>query len=116
MFAMPDSNPMKSAGHSHSPSLPMDPSPAQPVWGRRNSYLLAYGFFALGAVYSWCMAGEAFALAEVACLLAIAWFPAVIVEVFRRVPIENPAVAAALLSGMAGYDGVLRLLRYWGGC
>ena len=78
---------------------------------------MAYGFFVFGAVYSWCMAGEAFVLSEGACLLAIAWFPGVIVEVFRRVPIENPAVAAALLSGMAGYDGVLRLLRHWaGGC
>jgi hypothetical protein len=108
---------MKSADHTHSAPLPMDLSPAQAVWGRRDSHLLAYGFFALGAAYSWVMAGEAFSMAEGACLLAIAWFPAVIVEVFRRTSIGNPAVAAALLSGMAGYDGVLRLLRHWaGGC
>jgi hypothetical protein len=108
---------MKTTDRAQSLSLPIDPSPAQAVWGRRNSHLLAYGFFVLGAGYSWCMAAEAIALSQAACLLAIAWFPAVIVEVFRRVSIENPAVAAALLSGMAGYDGVLRLLRHWaGGC
>jgi hypothetical protein len=108
---------MKAADHTHSLPLPLDPGPLQAVWGRRKSHLLAYGFFALGAAYSWAMSGEAFALAEGMCLLAIAWFPAVIVEVFRRAPIGNPAVAAALLSGMAGYDGVLRLLRHWaGGC
>jgi hypothetical protein len=116
MFGMRNSKTMKSTDPAQSLSLPADMIPAQAAWGRGKSLLLAYGFFAAGATYSWCMAWNAFTLPEGACLLAIAWFPAVIVEVFRRIPIVNPAVAAALLSGMAGYDGVLRLLRPWSGC
>jgi hypothetical protein len=117
MFGVCIPNAMKTTDRAQSLSLAIDPSPVHAVWGRRNSHLLAYGFFVLGVGYSWCMAGEAISLSQAACLLAIAWFPAVIVEMFRRVSIENPAVAAALLSAIAGYDGILRLFGHWaGGC
>ena len=52
------------------------------------------------------------------CSVAILWFPFALVEVVRRFKVERLMFAAALLSTMAGYDGVVRLLtqRIGGGC
>jgi hypothetical protein len=104
---------MKTVDHAHADALPLDLGVCHPQWSRRASHALAYGFFCVGVTLAWCKSGEPFALADAVLLLAIAWFPALITELFRRLSIPNPAVAAALLSGIAGYDGILRLLRPW---
>lgn len=52
------------------------------------------------------------------CSVAIVWFPIALVEVMRRFKVERLIFAAAMLSTIAGYDGVVRLLtqRMGGGC
>jgi hypothetical protein len=113
-----DFHPMKTADHTHAAALPMNPGVCHLQWSRRSSHALAYGFFCAGVTLAWCKSGEPFTPAEAALLFAIAWFPALITELFRRLSIPNPAVAAALVSGIAGYDGILRLLHpvWYSGC
>ena len=44
------------------------------------------------------------------CFAAIAWFPSVILEFFRRTKIDGALFSASLLSGIAGFDGFIRLV------
>lgn len=98
--------------------FPVDSDAPAFLANRPSAHLLAYGFFVVGTILAWCKLAEPFAIGDASRILAIAWFPALLVEVFRRFPVPNPAVAGAILSGIAGYDGVLRLFRsvYYGGC
>ena len=109
---------MKTIDHTQAAAMPMNLSVSHPQWSRGRSLALSYGFFFLGVIFAWCKSGKYFVPAELALLFAIAWFPFLVTELFRRrFSLPNPAVAAALLSGIAGYDGVLRLLRPWhSGC
>jgi hypothetical protein len=109
---------MKAPDHTHSPALPMEIHAPGDSSQRLNAHLMAFTFFCIGAVAAWCKAWESPSMQEVGCLLAIIWFPSVLVESFRRFEIENYGWAAAFLSGIAGYDGVCRLLHpgYGMGC
>lgn len=103
----------KQKSHDRAKAISMDLNVPDAVMDRPAAHSLAFGVFLVGAVLAWCKVAEPFAIGEALRILAIAWFPPVIVELFRRLPVPNPAVAAALLSGIAGYDGVLRLLLPW---
>jgi hypothetical protein len=85
---------------------------------RQKAHLLAYAFFLIAAVIS-CLRGVGSAFVPEFFLIAvIAWFPAMVVESFRRLGIEGYGFASAMLCGIAGYDGVFRLFHpgYVGGC
>lgn len=85
---------------------------AKGQWNDRSkAHLLAGLFFILGVTAGWLRTGEAFGLSEAACLVAIAWFPPVLVETLRRFRIERYGLAGALLSGIAGWDGIIRLFH-----
>lgn len=96
----------------------MDSGVFDPAVGRLSAHSMSAGFFVAGAILAWCKLSGPHSMGDAIPILAIAWFPPVIAEVFRRLPVSNPTVAAALLSGIAGYDGVVRLLMPWGdgGC
>lgn len=86
---------------------------------RQKAHWLAYGFFVIAAAISFFRgAGLAFA-PEFFLIAVIAWFPALVVESFRRLGIERYGFAAAMLCGIAGYDGIFRLCHpgyFGGGC
>jgi len=85
---------------------------------RQKAHLLAYAFFVAAAVVSFARGGGWVSYAEFFLVAGIAWFPALVVESFRRLGIERYGFAAAMLCGIAGYDGIFRLCHpgYWGGC
>lgn len=80
---------------------------------------MAYLLFSIGAIYAWLGGGHISDPDGVFCVFAIIWFPAILVEMFRRSGMANYGMAAALISGICGYDGIYRLLHpfnYGGGC
>lgn len=80
--------------------------------------MLAYAFFLIAAVISFSRAGGWLSYTEFLLVAGIVWFPALVVESFRRLGIERYGSAAAMLCGIAGYDGIFRLCNpgYWIGC
>lgn len=85
---------------------------------RQQAHLIAYGCFLAGAMVSFSRAGNFEFPQEFLLLAAIAWFPLLVVESFRRLGIERYGFAAAPLCLIAGFDGLYRLFHPWhgGGC
>jgi len=85
---------------------------------RRQAHLIAYGCFLAGAVVAFARAGSFSSAPEFLLIAAIAWFPVLVVESFRRLGIERYGFAAAPLCLIAGFDGLYRLFHPWhgGGC
>jgi uncharacterized membrane protein YqaE (UPF0057 family) len=84
---------------------------------RTKAFAMAYLCFFSGAVAAWLRGGNSAELNGALCMLAIIWFPGIIVALFRRFGISNYGVAAAILSGICGYDGISRLLHpFHSGC
>ncbi len=77
------------------------------------------GAFAIGTVAAWGVALD-FELPAIAesgwCSLMIAWFPVAVLIGLRRRGVRRATLAAAMLSLIAGFDGVLRLYPGPWGC
>jgi len=85
---------------------------------RVYEHFIVFAAFTSGSLAAVAVSGEWRAMIGSGwCFVAVAWFPSVILEFFRRTGIERFLFSAALLSGIAGYDGFLRLVRQSsGGC
>ena len=83
---------------------------------RIYQHALVFTAFSLGATGAGVVSHEwSTILGSGWCFVAIAWFPSACLEFFRRARIDNFIVAAGMLSMVAGFDGVLRLVRQYGG-
>lgn len=87
-----------------------------PRLGRMYSHFISYSSFSVGAFAAWLASGAWNPSGSMGCMIAIAWFPFAGVELFRRSGIGHYAWPAAILSAIAGYDGVLRLVGQHGEC
>lgn len=93
-----------------------------------GQYAIALGAFAVGTLAAWwfefsstwtyllgggtCWTSPLDTLLSSAwCSLAIVWFPFAAVNILRRTRTEGVAFGAALVSLIAGYDGVIRLVH-----
>ncbi|MCW1923450.1 hypothetical protein OKA05_12875 [Luteolibacter arcticus] len=85
---------------------------------RSYEHFVVFVAFTAGVSAAIIVSGESRAVVESGwCFVAIAWFPSVVLEFFRRIGMERFLVSAALLSGIAGFDGFLRLVRQsYSGC
>jgi hypothetical protein len=78
---------------------------------RIYEHFLVFAVFTAGAVTAVIVSGEwRAAIGSGWCFAAIAWFPSAILEFFRRTKMEGFLFSAALLSGIAGFDGFIRLV------
>ena len=94
---------------------------------RLRQHTAAFVGFSIGTVGAWLVMlgddlfrgyGLEAVLTSAWCSVAILWFPFALVEVMRRFKVERVFFAAAFLSTIVAYDGVVRLLtqRMGGGC
>lgn len=79
---------------------------------RVYEHFVVFTAFSLGALGAGVVADEwSQVLSWGWCFLAIAWFPSVCLEFFRRRTVDRHLVISVMLSMIAGFDGLLRLVR-----
>ncbi|MDP4646211.1 MAG: hypothetical protein NWR03_09685 [Akkermansiaceae bacterium] len=92
---------------------------SSPIMSERlKAHALAYAVFTIGVISAWCRATGMSDFSGIHLVLIGVWFPAAVVEVFRRSGISNYGFAAALIAGMCGFDGTSRMFYpfYSNGC
>jgi hypothetical protein len=86
---------------------------------RLFQHCLAVSVFCVGVAAAVLVSGAwERVLASGGCFIAVLWFPSACLELFRKMRPEGGLLPALILSSIAGFDGVIRLVdqSVRGGC